>query len=163
MAYDGGLPLWQSRGHTDLSHKEEEKKKVIIFSNLTRTEGCLIVSNITNLHMPALALAAMSLQRPLTDTAAASKTFAPLHRGSSWSSCMESYLAAAFGQEGLRQLSKALCWPPCSTCLRLNTLHHSREVLIASAHCPHNAELLQLPAVRYHVGTHSPSHTRVVI
>eukprot|EP00891_Asterochloris_glomerata_P009936 jgi/Astpho2/9936/e_gw1.00152.20.1_t len=69
----------------------------------------------------------MNLQRPLTDTVAASKTFAPLHRGSSWSPCMKFYLAAAFGQEGLRRLSEALCRPPRSTCLRLNTLHHTLE------------------------------------
>ena len=56
---------------------------------------------------------------------------------------MESYLAAAFGQEGLRQLSEALCRPPRSTCLRLNTLHHTLEVLSAFAWCLHTAELVQ--------------------
>lgn len=56
---------------------------------------------------------------------------------------MEFYLAAAFGQEGLRRLSEALCRPPRSTCLRLNTLHHTLEVLNAFSHCPHAAELMQ--------------------
>ena len=56
---------------------------------------------------------------------------------------METYLAAAFGQEGLRQLSGALCRPPRSTCLRLNTLHHTIEVLNAFAHCLHTAGVVQ--------------------
>jgi len=44
---------------------------------------------------------------------------------------VESFLSAALGDEELKAVTRALAMPPCSTCLRVNTLKTSLQVQVA--------------------------------
>jgi methyltransferase NSUN6 len=47
-----------------------------------------------------------------------------------WNPDVKSYLAAALGSERFKKVSEALCRPPLSVCLRVNTLRTTPEVCL---------------------------------